>query len=51
MEAFEVLVKKNIYIMKFNLILDLLISVVDCASKFLECLELKADNILVSLGI
>jgi hypothetical protein len=39
------------YIMKFNIILDLLISVLDCASLFVESLGIKADKILVGPGI
>jgi hypothetical protein len=50
-EAFDVLVKKYVHIIKFNLILDLLISVLDCASLFVESLEIKTDNKLVGHGI
>lgn len=39
------------YLMKFNIILDLLISVLDCASLFVESLEIKADKLLVGPGI
>ena len=51
MEAFNVLVKKVVHIVKIKLTLGLLISVLDCSSLSLESIEIKTDNNLVGLDI
>lgn len=51
MEANKLLVKKVVNNTKLKLILDLLISVLDCASLCVESPEIKKDKNLVDLNI